>query len=280
MTCSIAPAITGMSASTGCRRSFVTAIASMDPRTTAIGMIPGTSCSIPYSRALSCGRPWGTGGNLPRRSLMTESMIDRIGVINPRTPLEDTIIYELHVRGYTIDPSSGVHHPGTLCRPFREDRLPEVAGDHGGRAAAGGRVRRERLPVRQSADWRAAEELTGATIRSPSAHRKRPMRSNPERSEPWDEFCDMVDAFHRRGIEVYSRCRLQPHGRGRSEDGPTYNFRGLDNSLYYMLDEHGRYLNFSGLRQHVQQRSPGRPRLSDRLPAELGRRGRDRWLSL
>jgi pullulanase/glycogen debranching enzyme len=33
--------------------------------------------------------------------------------LHPRTPLEDTIIYELHVRGYTIDPSSGVRHPGT-----------------------------------------------------------------------------------------------------------------------------------------------------------------------
>ncbi len=59
--------------------------------------------------------PGATGGNLPRRSLMTESMIDRQRVVNPRTPLEDTIIYELHVRGYTIDPSSGVKHPGTYA---------------------------------------------------------------------------------------------------------------------------------------------------------------------
>ncbi|MGB2609775.1 MAG: glycogen debranching enzyme, partial [Isosphaeraceae bacterium] len=66
----------------------------------------------PYSRAISCGRPWGTGDNPPRRSLMNESMTERIGVINPRIPLEDTIIYELHVRGYTIDPSSEVRYPG------------------------------------------------------------------------------------------------------------------------------------------------------------------------
>ena len=36
---------------------------------------------------------------------MTESMIDRQRVFNPRTPLEDTVICELHVRGYTIDPT-------------------------------------------------------------------------------------------------------------------------------------------------------------------------------
>ena len=44
---------------------------------------------------------------------MTESTIERRAPVNPRTPLEDTIIYELHVRGYTVDPGSGVRHPGT-----------------------------------------------------------------------------------------------------------------------------------------------------------------------
>src|SRR5208337_4344700 len=46
----------------------------------------------PYSRALSCGRPWGTSRDLPRRSLMNESMTEHIGVISPCIPLEDTII--------------------------------------------------------------------------------------------------------------------------------------------------------------------------------------------
>src|ERR1700721_2801433 len=58
---------------------------------------PRNILTDPASLALSCGRPWGEGGKLPRRSLMTESMIDRQRVLNPRTPLEDTIIYELHV---------------------------------------------------------------------------------------------------------------------------------------------------------------------------------------
>ena len=84
------------------------ATGSTAPRTTAIATTPRFILHDPYSRALSCGRPWGLCGNLPRRSLMTESMIDRPRVDGPRTPLEDTIIYELHVRGYTIDPSSGV----------------------------------------------------------------------------------------------------------------------------------------------------------------------------
>ena len=42
-------------------------------------------------------------------------MIEREPVVAPETPLEETIIYELHARGYTIDPSSGVRHPGTFA---------------------------------------------------------------------------------------------------------------------------------------------------------------------
>ncbi len=67
---------------------------------------------------------------------MTESMIDRQRVVNPRTPLEDTIIYELHVRGYTIDPSSGVKYPGTYAGLAEKIARAQGAGDHGRRAAA------------------------------------------------------------------------------------------------------------------------------------------------
>src|SRR4029079_12323805 len=68
----------------------------------------------PYARALSYGRPWGAPSSAPRRSLVHDAMTEREGVVSPRTPLEDTIIYELHVRGYTIHPSSGVQRPGTF----------------------------------------------------------------------------------------------------------------------------------------------------------------------
>ena len=40
---------------------------------------------------------------------MNESIIERDGVINPRMPLEDTIIYELHVRGFTADQIGRAH---------------------------------------------------------------------------------------------------------------------------------------------------------------------------
>ncbi|MGC1720460.1 MAG: isoamylase [Isosphaeraceae bacterium] len=199
----------------------------------------------PYSRAISCGRPWGTGGNPPRRSLMNESMTERIGVISPRIPLEDTIIYELHVRGYTIDPSSEVRHPGTFAGLSEKiDYLKWL-----------GITAVELLPVDEfdENDCPFVNPLTGERLKNYWGYNpisfgtpKAAYAQFPERSEPWDEFCDMVGAFHRRGIEVFLDIVFNHTAEGGVEDGPTYSFRGLDNSLYYMLDEHGRYLNFSG----------------------------------
>ena len=55
----------------------------------------------------------------------------------------------------------------------------------------------------------------------------------------------MVKAFHGAGIEVILDVVFNHTAEG-GEGGPTYSFRGLDNSLYYLLDEQGRYLNFTG----------------------------------
>jgi glycogen operon protein len=198
----------------------------------------------PRARALSCGRPWGEQGNLPRRSLMTESMIHRQCGDNPRTPLEDTIIYELHVRSFTIDASSGVNHPGTY------DGLAEKI-DH---LASLGITAVELLPVDEfdENDCAFVNPLTGERLRNFWGYNpilfcapKSAYAANFERSGPWHEFCDMVDAFHRAGIEVYLDVVFNHTAEGR-EDGPTYNFRGVDNTLFYMLDDKGRYLNFSG----------------------------------
>ena len=115
----------------------------------------------PYSRALSCGRPWGTERR-PAPAEPDERVDDRA---RRRGQSQDPPRRHDHLRAAR----SRLHHrpllgrspPRHLRGPGREDRLSQVAGDHGRRAAAGRRVRRERLPVRQSVDRRAAEELLG-----------------------------------------------------------------------------------------------------------------------
>src|SRR5581483_1990361 len=94
------------------------------------------------------GAPWAqpheTGpGTTSRRSVFIRRPYHWQEDAPPLVALEDSIIYEVHVR-------SGA--PRHLRRPGREDPLPEGTGRHGGRAAANPRVRRERLPLHQPGD--------------------------------------------------------------------------------------------------------------------------------
>ena len=208
----------------------------------------------PASRALSCGRFWGASGNVPRRSLVNRVMVDDPDDINPCIPREDSIIYELHVRGFTVDPSSGVRHPGTYAGLI--EKIPYLK-ELGVTAV-------ELLPIDEfdENDCPFVNPLTGERLKNFWGYNtiaygapKAAYASNPERSAPWEEFRRMVRAFHAAGIEVILDVVFNHTAEG-SEIGPTYNFRGLDNQLYYLLDEKGRYLNFTGCGNTVNSNHP------------------------
>jgi len=208
----------------------------------------------PASRALSCGRFWGSPGKVPRRSLVNRVMVDDPDDINPCIPREDSIIYELHVRGYTFDPSSGVRHPGTYAGLI--EKIPYLK-ELGVTAV-------ELLPIDEfdENDCPFVNPLTGERLKNFWGYNniaygapKAAFASNPERSAPWEEFRRMVRAFHAAGIEVILDVVFNHTAEG-SEIGPTYNFRGLDNQLYYLLDEKGRYLNFTGCGNTVNSNHP------------------------
>ena len=203
---------------------------------------------------------------------MNESMIERDGVVNPRIPLEDTIIYELHVRGYTIDPSSGVRHPGTFAGLAEKiDYLKWL-----------GITAVELLPVDEfdENDCPFVNPLTGERLKNYWGYNpisfgapKAAYALNPERSEPWDEFCGMVDAFHRRGIEVILDIVFNHTAEGGRRRPDLQLPR--PGQLALLHARRARPVpELLRLRQHLQQRPPGRPRLHRGLPAELGRRGR------
>ena len=117
------------------------------------------------------------------------------------------------MRGYTIDPSSGVTHPGTYAGLVEKiDELKEL-----------GITAVELLPVDEfdENDCPFVNPLTGEKLRNFWGYNpivfcapKAAYANNPERSGPWQEFCEMVDAFHAAGHRGLPRRRLQPHRRG------------------------------------------------------------------
>jgi glycogen operon protein len=211
----------------------------------------------PASRALSCGRPWGMSGSIPRRSLLTRSManhMDDSAPPTPRIPREDTILYELHLRGFTVDPSSGVRHPGTYAGLI--EKIPYLK-ELGVTAV-------EILPVDEfdENDCPFVNPFTGERLRNFWGYNtiaysalKAAYSSNPEGPAPLAEFRRMIKAFHAEGMEVVLDVVFNHTAEGGS-DGPVYSFRGLDNNLYYLLDDQGNYLNFTGCGNTINSNHP------------------------
>jgi isoamylase len=156
-----------------------------------------------------------------------------------RRPFVQTVIYELHLRGYTCHPSSGL--PEALRGTYAGliEKLPYLR-DLGVTAV-------ELMPVFQFDPQDAPAGLVNywgyAPISFFAPHAAYASRPGPLAAR--DEFRDMVKACHRAGLEVILDVVFNHTAEG-DENGPCYCLRGLDNASYYLLDGAGRYANHSG----------------------------------
>ena len=157
-----------------------------------------------------------------------------------RRPSAQTIIYEMHVRGFTRHPSSGVGDQtrGTFAGLI--EKIPYLKQL--------GITAVELLPVFQ---FDAEDCSPGkvnywgyAPISFFAPHHAYSSRRDP--LGPVDEFRDMVKALHRAGIEVILDVVFNHTAEG-DQRGPTLCFRGLDNTAYYILEQdRARYANYTG----------------------------------
>jgi glycogen operon protein len=214
----------------------------------------------PAATSLANGTRWGKSTEplhqsfSSRRSLYLRRPFHWREDTPPLTPLEDTIIYELHVRGFTCHPSSGVAYPGTFAGLV--EKIPYLQ--------ALGVTAVELLPIHEfdECDCPFRNPDTGEWLRNfwgynsiAFAAVKSAYASTGAEHGQVTEFREMVRAFHAAGIEVYLDVVFNHTGEG-DERGRTYSFRGLDNQLYYMLSPEGRYLNFSGCGNTVNCNHP------------------------
>ncbi len=160
-----------------------------------------------------------------------------------KTPMVDSVIYELHVRGFTRDPSANVKHPGTYLGII--EKIPYLK-ELGVTAV-------ELMPV---TEWDENDNVfynpeTGEKLKNYWGYNpisffalKSGFASDP--ADHINEFKTMVRSLHQAGIEVILDMVYNHTGEGGYE-GSTSSFRGIDNSIYYLLDQHSHdYLNFSG----------------------------------
>jgi glycogen operon protein len=181
------------------------------------------------------------------RSVLVEPLHRRDLGPRPGHHLNDSVIYEIHVKGFTAE------HPGVP---------PELRGTYAGLAhpAAVDHLRRlgvtavELLPVHHhvSEPFLAARGLTNYwgynTIGylAPHAEYSAAVRAGRPGGQV-EEFRDMVTALHQADIEVILDA-VYNHTAEGDASGPTISFRGLDNGAYYRLDpdDRSRYVDTSG----------------------------------
>jgi isoamylase len=192
---------------------------------------------------LSCAR--GDNARRMPKCCITETGFDWERVEFPRHAWPETIIYETHVRGFTMHPSSGASSPGTYEGFI--GRIPYLKNF--------GITAVELLPVQEfnSHDLPQKNPATGQPLKnywgydtvSFFAPKEGYSTPGPPGSQV-QEFKRMVRELHRAGIEVILDIAINHTAEG-NELGPTLNFRGIDNLVYYILDEPGRYYkNFTG----------------------------------
>lgn len=156
-------------------------------------------------------------------------------------PYSRTVIYEMHVSGFTRHPSSGIapEKCGTFAGVI--EKIPYLKSL--------GITAVELLPVHQFDERDAPLGLSNywgySTIGFFAPHRAYSSRKDP--IGPVDEFRDMVKALHKANIEVILDVVFNHTAEG-DHRGPTLSFRGLDNQTYYILDKDNpaHYANYSG----------------------------------
>ena len=211
----------------------------------------------PYAIALNGRTTWANPKplNTPfRRAVLVNNEYDWEFDQPINRPLADSIIYELHVRSFTQDHSSNVGNPGTFRGLI--EKIPYLV-DLGITAV-------ELLPITEfdELDNDRVNPDTGAVLRdlwgyhplSFFAIKSGYATGNLPGSEI-NEFKGMVKALHAAGIEVILDVVYNHSGEG-DHRGPTYSFKGIDNSTYYMLQEDGSYMNFSGCGNTINCNQP------------------------
>ena len=183
-------------------------------------------------------RPGSNAGQAPLAMLgACASVIEAKHARRPRHDA-DMIIYELHVRGYTNHPSSGVS--------------PQTRGTYAGLI--------EKIPYLQTLGVTAVELMPVFQFDPQennywgymplglfSPHCGYATRPKDGTCGPRQEFRAMVEAFHAADIEVLIDV-VYNHTGELNQNGPMYSYKGIDNSTYYLISDRpaDRYENFSG----------------------------------
>ena len=200
----------------------------------------------PYARSITGRSVWGRepdpGDPFVHRGQIIREDYDWEGDKLLEIPFRDLVIYEMHVRSATMHPSSGVKYPGTYAGLTGKIPYLKKLGVNCV----------ELMPVFEFDEYEYSRVIGGRRLFNYWGYSTVGFfapKAGYAASAPYglevDEFKNMIRTFHRNGIEVILDVVFNHTAEGGDRDR-YISYRGIDNRTYYLLDDQGRYLNFSG----------------------------------
>ena len=196
----------------------------------------------PYARAVAGQRIWGEKKEGAYHARVVKDVFDWGDMPQSKREMSDLIIYEMHVRGFTKHPSSGVEQKGTF-EGLRE-KIPYLK-ELGVNAV-------ELMPIFEFDETVNCREVDGKKLLEYWGYNSvsffapnTSYTAAEEYNREGTELKTLIRELHENGIEVILDVVLNHTAEG-NEKGPTFCFKGFDNKIYYMLTPDGNYYNFSG----------------------------------
>lgn len=196
----------------------------------------------PYARAVSGQRIWGFKKENAYHARVVKDVFDWGDMPQSQKEMSDLIIYELHVRGFTQHPSSGVQHRGTFAGLM--EKIPYLK-ELGVNAV-------ELMPIFEFDETVNTREINGQKLLEYWGYNtvgffapNTSYTASQEYNKEGTELKTLIKSLHDNGIEVILDVVFNHTAEG-NEKGPSFCFKGLDNNVYYMLTPDGNYYNFSG----------------------------------
>jgi len=208
----------------------------------------------PYAKAVSGQSVWGKQISPEHfyKARVVADTFDWGDDTNPLIPMEDLVIYEMHVRGFTKDPSSGAEYPGTF-QAIRE-KIPYLK-DLGVNAV-------ELMPVFEFDETKDDRTLDGKKLLDYWGYNpvsffapNTSYAADKEYNHEGVGLKELIRDLNRNGIECFLDVVFNHTAEG-DERGPVFSFKGFDNNIYYMLTPDGHYYNFSGCGNTVNCNHP------------------------
>ena len=196
----------------------------------------------PYARAVAGQRIWGEKKEGAYHARIVKDVFDWGDMPQSKREMSDLIIYEMHVRGFTKHPSSGVEQKGTF-EGLRE-KIPYLK-ELGVNAV-------ELMPIFEFDETVNCREVDGKKLLEYWGYNSvsffapnTSYTAAEEYNREGTELKTLIRELHENGIEVILDVVFNHTAEG-NEKGPTFCFKGFDNKIYYMLTPDGNYYNFSG----------------------------------